>query len=494
EASFSNNCQILTEGSENHFSEMLAASARFNWSEDKINGLALRGPVSFSNGPTLRWGVADGGLWLEPGGSGYAWGGIAGYLRNGFFSAATCEFSNEQASLRGPVQFANGTGGCDLLIVDTAGNAKMEGNASLQLEDDFHLQADRVLREIQVEGKSETVTATGNVFAKFQSREGVAATLRANHLVYSPDWHYTKEPGFQAEGKIQLEQGQTKFLGRSFRFQKNGRAQLVGWPASGKIQTQNGLLRISSERILLDNEWVFPSGDPKLVLPAPDLGLTGKDISISSKRMSYNLETTSWELLGDVRFLGGLRGRAQKVIGRPEAFEFFPGALGFCVLSGTLKEGDEFYLKAKNIKAFPDGHLRLYGNAKAVIGASDSDSLELEGREAMFTQNGGWMKSHVLVKFGTISGQANEVSWNRLESGDHSVTLLGAAHLSDPETKAGGQEIRYETAGPYIYVLGKRGELASISFSDGGTATGEWLQFDLANRLLSGEGGTLIKP
>ena len=494
-ASFLAECRFFSsDSSEDSFFEMQAPAAFFNWAEGTLEGLELPGPVSFSNHSVLSWAVADDGLWLETDGSGYAWGGIFGELQSGTFSASTCEFSSSETILRGPVRFANGTGGCDLFVADSAGNISLEGNASVQLEKDLHVQAEKIARDIQIEGKSETVTATGNVFARFQGREKLPVSLRASQLIYSPDWQYTKEPGFQATGSIQIKQDQASFVGRSFRYQNNGRAQLEGWPAAGEIETSNGKFRISAERILLDGDWVYPSGDPKIEIPAGNLGLDGSEVTISSKRMSYNLKSQAWELLGDVRFLGALRGRAQKVSGRPEAFEFFPGALGFCVLSGTLAEGDSFYLNAKTISAFPEGHLRLYGNASAVIEAPGANPLELNGREALFRRNGGWMKHHVSLLTNDISGNADEVSWERKESGNHTLTLLGAAQLSSPEAQVVGQEIQYATEGPHIYVLGSKDELANISFSDGAAATGEWLQLDLTHRLLSGEGGTLIKP
>ncbi len=458
-----------------------------NWNAAGFDGMELQPPINMVFG-NRSWANSNGGAWLGQNRDSMIWGGVRGELPSGEFSADSFEREQGIAHASGDVSFANNGANCDDLWHYPDGATELIGRVALDRGDGMAMRANKITIE-----KSQDLKAIGDVKVELKEEDGTHSTCHADEVDYQSDWHGSGLGAIEARGKVRFDREDVRIVGTSMRLIENTRAELDGWPAQAFLASDPNGAKIVAERFLWENDNIYPSGGPVVRIPAENLGLRKGVVGISAQRMRINTTDGSWQLLGDVLLSGALVGAAQKISGDQSLATMIPGSGEFCFLTGTLENQDFFRLSAGQIEVINGKRVHLIGDAKATLQPKDGKPLNLKGREANFSADGGWFQYNVLLETDSANGKADRISWDAINSQINSFTLTGSASLRDEDANISGHNIRYSVKNSSVFVTGNEFQNANIGFNDSRQVSGEWLNFDLQNRLLSGAKGRLSK-
>ena len=297
----------------------------------------------------------------------------------------------------------------------------------------------------------------------------------------------TEHVEWRASGGVEFSQKNMRALGGSLRLVEGTRMEISGAPATALVAIQNQEVSLQADRFIWEDDRFHPTGKPVLRTAASLLGLAGEDLQVSAQRMGFDFETQEWELLGNISLRGGATGYAEKILGDPQGIEFFPGSRSNCMLAGTLEGGREIELHADSIRLEQNKTIHLQGSASTAIAQEGDRPLKLTGRQGLLSASGGWFKNHVELKSEDLRGASQHVLWEFSPEGQLLLRMEGPdSQLSNAQFKAKAQKIIYDKQHQTLDLTGTATQTSLLEVDGGKRISGDNIQFDFTNHLLSG--------
>jgi len=442
--------------------------------------LDLAGPVKGAVSTEGDW-VAEGGAWLKPY-QGHLRGPVSGTWDGRTLSAGFFAHSDGLWSASGQVLIEEDGRVLSGSVMQSSpdGSWTLEGPVSFS-ENNRSLSADQL--SIAPDG---SLRASGNVLAILPHERG-PIECRTKELRRMPLTRSTEHVEWRASGGVEFSQENMRAMGGSLRLVEGTRMEISGAPATALVAIQNQEVSLQADRFIWEDDRFHPTGSPVLRTAASLLGLAGEDLQISAQRMGFDFETQEWSLLGNISLRGGATGYAEKILGDPQWIEFFPGSRSNCMLAGTLEGGREIELHADSIRLEQNKTIHLQGSASTTIAQEGDRPLELTGRQGLLSASGGWFKNHVELKSEDLRGASQHVLWEFSPEGQLLLRMEGpGSQLRDTQFSAKAQKIIFDDQHQTLDLTGTATQTSLLEVDGGKRISGDTIQFDFANHLLSG--------